>query len=248
MGDQTLQIQREDEDGSDIIGDESNQMEMVQEIKFDPQQLAELQNQGEPVVSKLDPDTLEMSETVGNIVEQSRAVVSAMKAVTSGRATVEGLQVVEMEGGRLGHIIQMEEGGQVLEMSPEVAQVIQMEGGQVIHLEHGQLEEMEQGNGIVVSGGFRSQDIGGLPELRVTKRMGSNGEIVVEVEGQDGQMVDLSQISETQVGLSQSDLEVNQDTQDGLEVAEAIVSIEKADSYGQEPDQTVTSEVKTSLQ
>lgn len=216
LGDQTIQIQREDSDA--IMGDDSSQMEMVQEIKFDPQQLAELQSHVEPVVAKLDPDALEMSETVENIVEQSRAVVSAMKAVTSGRAAMEGMQVVEMDGGRLGHIIQMEEAGQVLEMSSGVAQVIRMESGQVIHLEQSQLEELEQGNGVVVSGDFGAHDLEGLSELKVTKRRGSNGEIVVEVEGQDGQMVDLSHIAEAHAGLTSAELEISEENHNDLEV------------------------------
>lgn len=41
-------------------------------------------------------------------------------------------------------------------------------------------------------------------------------------------MINLSQISETRVGLSQSVLEINQETQGNLEVTEAIISIEKA--------------------
>ncbi|CAG5130426.1 unnamed protein product [Candidula unifasciata] len=237
LGDQTLQIQRED--GSTIMGDDSEQMEMIQEIKFDPQQLAELQSHGESVVTKLDPDALGMSETVENIVQQSQAVVSAMKAVTSGRAAMEGLQVVEMDGGRLGHIIHMEDGGQVLEMSSGGAQVIQMESGQVIHLEQSHLDELEQGNGVVVSGDFGAHDIEGLSELKVTKRRGSNGEIVVEVEGHDGQMVDLSHIAEAQAGLSSVDLEISQQNHDDLEV-EAEESIQE---HCEEESQEILTEV-----
>ncbi|XP_059171073.1 uncharacterized protein LOC131952446 [Physella acuta] len=177
VGDQTLQIQREEDDGSTMLDDELEQMEGVQDIKFDPQQLAQLTHPGEAVVSKL---------TASGLVDGSSQLTALHAVQAGGVVGMEGVQVVEMEGGRLGQIIHMDE-----EMGSGVG--IQMESGQVIHLDQSQLLEMEEGGRVVVSGDFGSHHMTGLPELKVTKRRGTNGEIVVEVEGQDGQMVDLSQ-------------------------------------------------------
>lgn len=155
--------------------DEDSDNMGMQDIKFDPQQLAELTNQAENVVTKLTAASALGQSLVDEVMDAGQVV------------GMEGVQVVEMDGARLGQIIQMDE-----ELGSGMG--IQMESGQVIHLDQSQILEMERGGPVVVtSGDFVSHHIEGMPELKVHKRRGSNGEIVVEVEGQDGQMMDIGQ-------------------------------------------------------
>ena len=218
LGDQTLQIQRQEEE------EDTEEMKFDSSADLEGSGVVAVSSSAESVVTE---QSAERNALEGMVVTAgAREMVNDAPAEEDpSMASMAGVQVVEMEDGQLGRIIHMDE-SQMLEMAaggnPAIAggQIFQMEGGQVIHLDHAQLMAMggEDGQVVVSAADLvaavqeqhqqQQDDVQQqqqhqqivLPSLTVTKRRGIDGQIVVEVEGEDGKLVGLEQMVASQEG------------------------------------------------
>lgn len=255
VGDQTLQIQRQE-------GEEE-----PEDIKFDPSAdmdgtgVIAVSSSAESMVAA-EPITQERAVVASAGLEGMVTAAAVPGVEEAGIAGMAGVQVVEMEDGQLGRIIHMDE-SQMLEMAAGAnagipgGQIFQMEGGQVIHLDHTQLMTMGAEDGhIVVSAADlvaavqqqqqqhqddiqqRQRHLEALPSVTVTKRRGLDGQIFVEVEGDDGKLMGLDTAG--QIGGEQAQGAVKSES-DGLQIAAVIPDqTNPIDAVSEQPETTAT--------
>ena len=243
VGDQTLQIQRqeEEEDAEDIKFDPNGEVDGVSVAAVSSSAESVVTAEPTPEQNVVTPGALDGMVVTTSTGEMVNTAVGGEEAEV---ASLDGVQVVEMEDGQLGRIIHMDE-GQMLEMAAGATsavssgQIFQMEGGQVIHLDHAQLMAMGGEDGqVVVSAAdlvaavqqqqqqhdihqqHQAQHIEVLPSLTVTKRRGLDGQIVVEVE-EDDKLMGLEQMVVDQDGAQlegESELKHEIEENHGLQI------------------------------